>query len=56
MTLDSNVMIAAPKEDESHSDRCAEIISKVPGQFSMSEPSLVYQGVCGTLARRLEQK
>ena len=53
MTLDSNVMIAALKEDESHSDRCAEIISKVPGQFILSEPSIVYQEVCGTLARRV---
>ena len=35
-------MIAALKEDESHSDRCAEIIGKVPGQFILSEPSIVY--------------
>jgi predicted nucleic acid-binding protein len=53
LTLDSNVMIATLKEDESHSDRCAEIISKVPGQFILSEPSIVYQEVCGTLARRV---
>ena len=46
-------MIAALKEDESHSDQCAEIISKVPGQFILSEPSIVYQEVCGTLARRV---
>jgi len=46
-------MVAALKEDESHSDQCAEIIGKVPGQFILSEPSIVYQEVCGTLARRV---
>ena len=53
LTLDSNVLIAALKEDERHSDHCAEIIGKVPGQFILSEPSIVYQEVCGTLARRV---
>jgi predicted nucleic acid-binding protein len=53
LTLDSNVMIAALKEDEPHSDRCTEIIRKVPGQFILSEPSILYQEVCGTLARRV---
>jgi len=53
LTLDSNVMIAALKADESYSDRCAEVIGKVPGQFILSEPSIVYQEVCGTLARRV---
>jgi predicted nucleic acid-binding protein len=53
LTLDSNVMIAALKEDEAHSDHCAEIIGKVSGQFLLSEPSIVYQEVCGTLARRV---
>ena len=46
-------MIAALKADESYSDRCAEVIGKVPGQFILSEPSIVYQEVCGTLARRV---
>jgi predicted nucleic acid-binding protein len=46
-------MIAALKEDEPHSDRCAGIIGKVPGQFILSEPSIVYKEVCGTLARRV---
>jgi predicted nucleic acid-binding protein len=46
-------MIAALKEDESHSDRCTEIIGKIPSQFILSEPSIVYQEVCGTLARRV---
>lgn len=53
LTLDSNVMIAALKEDEIHSDRCVEILEKVPDRFILSEPSVVYQEVCGTLARRV---
>ncbi|MGQ9597678.1 MAG: type II toxin-antitoxin system VapC family toxin [Thermoproteota archaeon] len=53
LTLDSNVFIAALKADEPYGDRCAEIISKVPGMFILSEPSIVYQEVCGTLARRV---
>jgi len=52
MTLDSNVMVAALKGDEPYSDRCAEILSKVPDSFVLSEPAIVYQEVCGTLARR----
>jgi len=46
-------MIAALKEDEPHSDRCAEILGKVPEAFILSEPSIIYQEVCGTLARRV---
>lgn len=53
LTLDSNVLIAALKEDEAYSDRCSEIIGKVPDLFLLSEPSIVYQEVCGTLARRV---
>lgn len=52
LTLDSNVIIAALKEDEFHSEKCSEILSKVPDAFLLSEPSIVYQEVCGTLARR----
>ena len=50
--MDSNVMVAALKGDEPYSDRCAEILSKVPDSFVLSEPAIVYQEVCGTLARR----
>jgi len=53
LTLDSNVLIAALKEDEPHSRRCYEILSGVPDDFILSEPSIVYQEVCGTLARRV---
>jgi len=53
LTLDSNVLIAALKEDEFYSKRCSETLGKVPDAFILSEPSIVYQEVCGTLARRV---
>ena len=53
LTLDSNVLIAALKEDEPYSKRCYKILSAVPDDFVLSEPSIVYQEVCGTLARRV---
>ena len=53
LTLDSNVLIAALKEDEPHSEKCSEILSKMPDTFVLSEPSIIYQEVCGTLARRV---
>jgi predicted nucleic acid-binding protein len=53
LTLDSNVLVAALKEDEPYSARCSEILSKVPDPFILSEPSVIYQEVCGTLARRV---
>ncbi len=30
----------------------AKILSKVPNQFQLTEPSIIYQEVCGTLARK----
>jgi len=56
LTLDSNVMIAALKKDEPQSDRCAELIRKIPDEFSLSEPSIVYEEVCGTLARKIGRR
>ena len=53
LTLDSNVLIAALKKDEPYSQKCSEIISEVPDSFVLTEPSIVYQEVCGTLARRV---
>jgi len=53
LSLDSNVLIAALKKNESHSEKCSEILGKVPDAFILSEPSIVYQEVCGTLARRV---
>lgn len=53
LTLDANVFIAALKPDEPDSDQCRALIRRVADAFLLSEPSLVYQEVCGTLARRL---
>jgi predicted nucleic acid-binding protein len=53
LTLDSNVLIAALKKDEPQSKKCSEILVNVPDKFILSEPSIVYQEVCGTLARRV---
>jgi predicted nucleic acid-binding protein len=47
------VFIAALKKDESYSRECFEILSRVPDDFVLSEPSIVYQEVCGTLARKV---
>jgi predicted nucleic acid-binding protein len=52
LTLDANVLIAALKADELHSEKCSEILSKVPNNFKLTEPSIIYQEVCGTLARK----
>ena len=53
LTLDANVFVAALKGDEEYSDECAEILHKLPGRFVLVEPSVIYQEVCGTLARRV---
>jgi len=54
LTLDSNVFIAALKADEPHNEKCIEIIERIMMlQFLLSEPSIIYQEVCGTLARRV---
>lgn len=53
MTLDASVFIAALKADERYSEQCREVIRKVPRVFVLSEPSVVYQEVCGTVARRV---
>jgi len=53
LTLDANVFIAALKADEKYSKECADILRKLPGNFVLAEPSIVYQEVCGTLARRV---
>lgn len=53
LTLDSNVLISAISKNERSSAKCAGILSKVPSQFILAEPSIVYQEVCGTLARKV---
>jgi len=52
LTLDANVLIAALKADEPHSEKCAEILTTVPNHFQLTEPSIIYPEVCGTLARK----
>lgn len=56
LTLDSNVFIAALKTDENTREKCARILAKVPRKFALAEPSIVYQEVCGTLARKMSIK
>jgi predicted nucleic acid-binding protein len=52
LTLDANVLIAALKADEPQSEKCVEILTKIPNHFQLAEPSIIYQEVCGTLARK----
>jgi len=52
LTLDANVFVAALKMDEEYSDECSEILGKVPKDFILAEPSVVYIEVVGTLARK----
>ena len=52
LTLDSNILIAALKSDETYSEKCFEILCHVPDTFILTEPSIIYQEVCGTLAKR----
>ena len=54
LTLDANVFIAALKADEPQSEKCAQILTKIPKQFQLTEPSVIYQEVCGTLARKVD--
>ncbi|MEM2226193.1 MAG: type II toxin-antitoxin system VapC family toxin [Candidatus Bathyarchaeia archaeon] len=51
-TLDANVLVAALKGDEPYSEKCARILERVPDELILVEPSIVYQEVCGALARR----
>jgi predicted nucleic acid-binding protein len=53
LTLDANVLVAALKQNEPNSEKCSEILSKVPAVFALTEPSIIYQEVCGTLARKV---
>lgn len=53
LTLDSNVFIGAAKADEKYRRECLDIIAMIPERFLLSEPSIVYQEVCGTIARRV---
>ncbi len=54
VTLDANVLIAAIKSDELYSQECLDLIRRVPDDFVLTEPSIIYQEVCGTIARRVD--
>jgi predicted nucleic acid-binding protein len=53
LTLDSNVFVGAAKADEKYRKNCIDMLRLVPDKFVLSEPSIVYQEVCGTIARRV---
>ena len=53
LTLDSYVFIGAVKGDERYRADCLGVLRKVPDSFILAEPSIVYQEVCGTIARRV---
>jgi predicted nucleic acid-binding protein len=54
ITLDANILVAALKRDEPHSQTCVDLLNKIPDMFIPSEPSIIYQEVCGTLARTVD--
>jgi len=51
ITLDANIFVAALKQDESYSQNSVSILDKIPDLFIPCEPTIIYQEVCGTLAR-----
>ncbi|HKW03666.1 MAG TPA: PIN domain-containing protein [Nitrososphaerales archaeon] len=53
LTLDANVFVGALKESEPSHSKCVGILKKIPNDYLLAEPSIVYQEVCGTLARRI---
>lgn len=54
LTLDANVFVAALKKDESHSDKCVNLLNRIPTEFLLCEPSIIYQEVCGTIAKKID--
>jgi len=53
LTLDSNIFIAALKCDEKYSNDCANLLGKAVGSLILVEPSIIYQEICGVLARKV---
>lgn len=51
ITLDANIFVAALKRDEPYSQNCVNILNKIPDLFIPCEPTIIFQEVCGTLAR-----
>ena len=54
LTVDSNIIIAALRTTEPASSKCAQILAKASEDFTLVEPSIIYQEVCGTLARKID--
>ncbi|MHB1907519.1 MAG: PIN domain-containing protein [Nitrososphaerales archaeon] len=53
LTIDSNIFVGAAKVDEPYRKKCLDLLKMVPDTFVLSEPSIIYQEVCGTIARRV---
>ncbi len=53
LTLDSNVFVGSAKRDEPYRRQCLDLLKLIPESFILSEPSIVYEEVCGTIARRV---
>jgi predicted nucleic acid-binding protein len=53
LTLDSNVFVAAIKEDEPFSEECREVLRVADEMYMLHEPSVVFAEVLGTLGRRV---
>ncbi|MDH2901910.1 MAG: PIN domain-containing protein [archaeon] len=53
LTLDSNIFVGSAKADEPYRKRCLDLLKLIPESFILSEPSIVYEEVCGTVARRI---
>jgi len=54
LTVDSNIIIAALRTSEPASSKCSKILSGASECFRFVEPSIIYQEVCGTLARKID--
>jgi predicted nucleic acid-binding protein len=53
LTLDANVFVAGFRHGEPAKDRCSRILAEVSEKFVLAEPSILYQEVCGTIARKI---
>ena len=53
LTLDSNIFVGSAKADEPYRKRCLDLLKLIPESFILSEPTIVYEEVCGTVARQV---
>lgn len=56
LTIDSNVIIAALRIIEPDSEKSGKILAKATQEFTLAEPSIIYQEVCGNIARKMSMK